>query len=279
MKAKIQNRAARLYAIAGAIVREALKQIDEAQLLQAASSLAYTTILSVIPLMAMSFAIFKAFGGMDKVLSLVEPFVLSNLAEGVSDEVIEKIRGFIANAHASALGIGGLLGLLFTSMSMLWSIERAINRVWRAQVSRSWFHRISTYWLFITLGPVCLGAALGFIATQPAFLGKLVGGVGLFCMGVAFFFCLYQFVPNVRVQWKYSLISALVTSSIWNIAQVSYTVYTRRVLTYDKIYGSLGAVPILLLWIYIAWVIVLAGAAFTAALQRRAHERVPKAAT
>ena len=101
------------------VFKDTLQNMKQAQLLQVASSLSYTTILSLIPLLAVSFAIFQAFGGLKTLNDTIEPFILSNLAEGVSDEVIAKIQGFINNAHASALGIGGLIGLIFTSMSML----------------------------------------------------------------------------------------------------------------------------------------------------------------
>lgn len=251
------------------ITQNTWKQIQNAQLLMVASSLAYTTILSVIPLLALSFAIFEAFGGMQKLLNTIQPFILSNLAEGASDEVIAIIQSFVKNAHASAIGAGGFLGLIFTSMSMLTSIENAINRVWQTKITRTWFQRFSTYWLFITLGPVAFSLALGIATSNEYPLARLLpSGTGTFVLTATGFFCIYKFIPNCPVRSKYAVISATITSIFWNLARIGYTIYTRKVLTYHKIYGSLGAVPILLLWIYIAWIVVLAGAALNAALQR-----------
>lgn len=252
---------------------ETWKQVQQAQLLQVASSLAYTTILSLIPLLAMSFAIFKAFGGMEKLLDTIQPFILSNLAEGTSDEVIGRLQEFIDKAHTRAVGAGGFLGLVLTSVTMLWSIEKSINKVWQARVTRSWFNRLATYWMFITLGPVALAFALGFVTSQEMPVASILpSGVAIFGVTVAVFYAIFKYVPNTRVYWKYALLSSVVTSAFWNIAREGYALYTRKVVTTSAIYGSLSAVPILLLWIYIVWVIILSGAAFTAALQKRIPE-------
>src|SRR4051794_41077077 len=97
------------------ISRETWIQMKEAQLLMAASSLAYTTILSIIPVLAVSFAVFQAFGGLDKVYDVVEPLILSNLSEGTGDQVIDNIHTFIQNTHANVVGAGGFIALVFTS--------------------------------------------------------------------------------------------------------------------------------------------------------------------
>lgn len=239
------------------VIQDTAAQIGQAQLLMAASSLAYTTILSIIPLLAMSFSIFKAFGGLQQLESKITPLILENLTEGASEEAIRRIHSFIENIHAGALGTGGLIGLIFTSMSLLFSAEKAINRVWAAPMQRGLFQRVSGYWLLLTLGPLGLSFALGASAVP----GALVS--------IAIFYSVYKWVPHRAVHWRSALIAAVVTSLAWNIARVGYAAYTTQVLTYSKIYGSLAAIPIILLWIYIMWVIILAGAALSAALQKR----------
>lgn len=254
------------------ILEDTWEQIKKSQLLMVASSLAYTTILSIIPLLAMSFAIFKAFGGMEKMFETIQPFILSNLAEGASDEVLGHIENFIAKAHASVVGVGGFLGLVFTSISMLSSVEKSINSVWGAKITRSWFQRLSSYWLFITLGPVAFSFVLGLAtSSETPLLRYLPGGAAIFLVTIAIFYALYKYVPNTAVSWRSAIISASVTAVFWNLASAAYTLYTRRAVSYSKIYGSLSAVPLLLLWIYIVWVIVLSGAALTAVLQRKLH--------
>ncbi|MBC7691375.1 MAG: YihY family inner membrane protein [Methylotenera sp.] len=253
------------------------KQIQEAQLPQAASSLAYTTILSLIPLIAVSFSIFKAFGGLEKLYGIIEPYIIENLTEGASDDAITAVRNIIGNLHGGTLGVGGLIGLIVTSMSMLNSIEHAINRVWKAPLSRSLFHRISIYWFFITLGPVAISVAIGAATSTEFPISKFIpDAFGIFVITIFFFYGIYKYVPNRKVHWIPAATAAFVTSLLWNLARMGYFLYTKRMMTYDKIYGSLGAIPILLLWIYIAWLVILTGAAFSAALQRRFELNVPE---
>lgn len=258
------------------LVKETWAQMRRAQLLLVASSLAYTTILSIIPMLAVSFAIFKAFGGLEKLYQTIEPFVLENLAEGSSDEVIATLRRFLSNAHTSAVGITGFIGLVLTSMSMLNSIERAFNQVWGAPMRRRWFQKIATYWMFITLGPLAGSIAVGFASGSNLPLTALMpDGTGMFILSILFFTSVFKWVPNCDVHWPHAMISALLTSVFLTLARMGYGVYSTRFISFNKIYGSLGAIPILLLWIYILWVIILGGAALSAALQHRLEERRP----
>jgi membrane protein len=258
------------------ILKDVWGQMKRAQLLLVASSLAYTTILSIVPMMAVSFAIFKAFGGMEKLYATIEPFILANLAEGSSAEVIKMLRRFIDNAHASAIGLTGFVALVFTSMSMLNSIENAINRVWGAPGRRRYFQRIATYWLFITLGPLAASVVVGMASGSSMPLSSLVpDGTGIFLLMVLFFTAIFKLVPNTEVHWPYALIAGIQTAVGIALAKAAYGLYTSRFVSYNKIYGSLGAVPILLLWIYIVWTIVLSGAALSAALQHRLEIRKP----
>ncbi len=246
-------------------------QIKQSQLLMVAASQAYVTILSIIPALALSFAVFQAFGGMQKLNSIIVPLILSNLAEGTSDEVVALLHKFIDNTHAAAIGVGGLVGLIFTTMSMLSNAEKAINQVWQTRITRGFLQRIATYWLFITLGPLALSIVIGFATSSSLPLMRFFpNGTGMFLISIGLFFCIYKWVPQAKVKSTYALISAVLTASCWNLARLGYSLYTEKVVTYNVVYGSLGAVPILLLWIYIIWIIILTGAAFTAALQKRA---------
>lgn len=265
----------------GSVLKDTLKdtfrQFKAAEISTAASSLAYTTILSIIPLLAVSFSIFKAFGGLDKLFGTLEPLIFENLAEGSDEKTLALIRSFIENIHAGALGVSGMVGLLITSMSMLASVEKSINRIWKTPMTRSLFHRISGYWFFITLGPIALSVAIGFATSLDLPLSRfLPSGVPFTFILLGIFYGVYRYVPHCKVSWKAAFIAALGTSVVWMITKMGYSVYVRNVVSYDKIYGSLGAIPILLLWIYVAWLVVLTGAAFSCSLQSRLHEQEPK---
>jgi membrane protein len=159
---------------------------------------------------------------------------------------------------------------------MLSSIEKAINRIWHAPVTRSLFNRIASYWLVITLGPVLAAVVLGFATSFNFPLQSLLpSGTGMIALGTVVFFAVYKWVPNARVSSAHAWIAAALASVAWNCARIAYTAYTKKILTYSKIYGSLSAIPLLLLWIYIVWIIVLAGAALTAALQKKLKLEIP----
>ncbi len=248
-----------------------LKELVDSQLLLVASSLAYTTILSIVPLLAVSFSIFYSFGGMEKALGIIEPFIIQNLTEGTSGEVMNTIRGFIENARSSTIGVSGMVALIITSMTMLSSIEKAFQKIWKTNIKRSLFQRVTTYWFFITLGPLSLSVLIGVLSSNKTSF-VLPSQIEGFFYAVLFFFAIYKWVPLCKVQGPPALISATIAASLWSIAKFIYSIYTHNVLTYSKIYGSLAAIPILLLWVYIAWIIVLSGASLTASLQRRWFE-------
>lgn len=262
------------------ILRDTGHQIMEAELPLVASSLAYTTLLSIVPALAVSFSVFQAFGGMDKLYALVEPLILENLAQSASSEATAFLRRFVNNAHAGAVGASGFLALLITALAMLNSIEKAINRVWKTRVHRHWFVRLSLYWLLISLGPVILGVFAGFAASFMkaadakdsgiAWIRQIIpSGTSLFLLVTVSSYLLYRFVPNRKVHWAPALTGAMTTGIGWNVARFGYNLYVRKFVSFNRIYGSLAAIPVLLLWIYIIWLIVLTGAALTAALQHR----------
>jgi membrane protein len=258
----------RLRSVTRDTLQDTIRKIREAEIATAASALAYTTILSIIPLLAVSFSIFKAFGGLDKLYGVIEPFIFENLAEGADEKTLGVFRSFVGNIHAGTLGVGGMIALLFTSMSMLASVEKGINKVWQARIRKSLFQRVTLYWFFLTLGPLGLSLAIGFATALNVPMRKVLpSGIPFFFILVGLFYGLYKYVPHRRVHWKAALISAVLTSFSWVMAKAVYGIYVKKVLSYNRIYGSLGAIPIFLLWVYVAWLVILCGAAFSASLQ------------
>lgn len=242
----------------------------EKQLFLVASSLAYTTLLSIIPLLAVSFALFHAFGGMEKLYDAIRPIIISNLAESSGDTAMETIEHFIGNIHAGALGISGLIGLFITSISMFSSAEKAINQIWNTEAARPLFQRIAYYWFFISLGPFGFAIILGVTSgTTLSWTKAIPSGFWGFLMIAALFFSIYKWVPHRKVNWTPPLIAGLVTALGWQLARFGYHIYVKNFVSYDKVYGALGAIPIFLLWIYIVWIIILSGAALAAILQKR----------
>lgn len=256
------------------VLKDTVRDFKEAEIPLSASSLAYTTILSIIPLIAVSFSIFKAFGGMDRLYDTIEPFIFENLAEGSDEKTLTALRSFVSNIHAGTLGVSGFVALLITSMSMLNSVEKTFSRIWKAPITRSAFQRLATYWFFITLGPIALSLGVGFATSANLPIKSVLpSGVGLFLTLIAIFFGMYKYIPCRMVHWRSALIAAFFTSFSWIIAKGLYSIYVKKVVTYDKIYGSLGAVPIFLLWIYVGWIVILGGASLSQSLQRRFEKK------
>ena len=252
------------------VIRDTLTQIRDAQLPMAASSLAYTTILSVIPLLAVSFSIFQAFGGLEQLSGIIEPIILENLAEGTGETTLAQIKQFLANIHTGALGATGFVGLIITSMSLMSSIEKTINKVWKTAIHRALFHRIATYWLIITLGPLSASLLIGYATSSGVgAMGYLPSGFGAFILTAAIFVSMNKWIQNKHVHWISASIGGAFTTFVWYTAKFAYAIYNQHVVTYSKIYGSLGAIPIFLVWIYVSWLVILSGAALSAVLQNR----------
>lgn len=252
------------------ILKDFWKEFREAQVALVAASLAYTTILSIVPFLAVSFSIFKAFKGLDKFFeNQLQPMIMENLAESAGTKAIESIQNFISNIHAGTLGVTGLIALIFTSMSMLSSAENAINRIWKTETKRPFFSRISSYWLFITAGPISLAAILGAAGLSDNRAKILPAGVGGFLVSLAFLASVYKFVPNQPVRWRAALAGGLMTAVAFALTKWGYGIYVRDFVSYNKIYGSLAAIPILILWIFICWAVILSGAAISASIQKR----------
>lgn len=266
------------------ILTDCVTRSREAQLPMVASSLAYTTLLSIVPVLALSFSIFQAFGGMERLYAAVEPMIVGSLAQGAGEETLRTLHNLIGRVHAGAVGAGGLIGLLVTCVTMLSGAEKAIHRVWNEELKRPWFNRMAAYWFFITLGPISLAVVVGLLTSTTKevsdtlpLIGNLLEflphGFSGFCLGSAFFYLIYKYVPSRVVHPKAAIAAALFATVGISIAKLTYAFYNKKVLTYSKLYGSLAAVPIFLVWIYILWWVVLMGAALSAAIQKRRELR------
>src|SRR4051812_14338944 len=177
-------------------LQDTVKIVREEQVAGAASALAYTTILSVIPLIAVCFSILKAFGGLDNLYGNIEPFIFENLAEGSDEKTLDVIRSFVEGIHPASLGIGGVVGLLITSISMLVSVEKTINKIWRTPLSRGLLKRVGIYWFFLTVAPLAFAVAIGAAMSLDIPLSKVLpSGTPMFFILIAAFYGMYRYLP------------------------------------------------------------------------------------
>jgi membrane protein len=191
---------------------------------------------------------------------------------------------------ASRLGAVGLVAVLMSAVALMVTIERTLGQIWRIDRQRPLAQRVLLYWSAITLGPLFLGASLAitsYVVTAsqdvvnvlPGIVRGLLDGVEFFLL-VACLSGLYFYVPNTRVQWRHALTAGFLVAGGIEIAKKLLAVYLIQFPTYSVIYGAFAAVPILLVWIYVTWVIVLLGAVIAASMPevRRQHLRQPEGA-
>jgi membrane protein len=243
-----------------------------------AAALTYSSLLALVPLLAIMFALLKGLG----VHNTMEPLLLKYLASG-SDEVVSNVLGYINNTNVGSLGAVGLITLLLTVLFLLSNIEKAFNSLWQVRENRSWFRKFADYFSVITFGPLFLLAAISmssslrsqtlvqWILEQP-WLGEAVImalEITPFVVIWAAFIFLYLFMPNTKVNFSAAAVGGVTAGTLWLISQWGYVSFQIGVGKYNAIYGTMAALPVFMIWMYIAWMIALAGGALSRAWQGR----------
>jgi membrane protein len=240
-----------------------------------AAALTYNTILSIVPMLAVGFALFKAFGGLKRLEEPLRNVVMENLAVGRAAEVGLWLDKFIQNISAGAIAGVGVLVLFYSAIGLLTNIEGTINRIWGIERGRPIFIRFAIYWCLVTLAPPLLGLSVSISARlqnsafATAVLGWLPFGLGKVvlaassALGVCVAFTLiYVIVPATKVRFKAAVLGGIVAGVLWSITKYVFIVISAGTLKYSAVYGALGVLPLLMLWIYVSWLIVLFGATF-----------------
>jgi membrane protein len=252
-----------------------------------ASSLTFTTTIALVPLFTVLLAVFTAFPMFAKFLGVLQKWLIESL---IPDSIARQVLGYLTQfaGKASRLGGVGLAVLFFTALALILTIDRTLNSIWRVRQPRPLGQRVLVYWAVMTLGPLLLAVSLSVtsyaLSASKGLVGVIPGGVQLlldtlqfvlFAWGMA---ALYHFVPNTRVRWGHAWAGGLFVSAGFEMAKSVLVLYLAKVPTYSVLYGAFATVPILLVWIYVGWVIVLLGAVITAYLpsllagvQRRAR--------
>jgi len=237
-----------------------------------AMSLVYTSLLSIVPLVAVSFSVLKGFG----VHNQVEPMLLELLAPlgERGGEITQRIIEFVDNTKAGVLGSMGLILLLFTVISLVQKIEHSFNYTWRVSEPRSFGQRFSDYLSAIFIGPILIFTAIGITAsiTGSTIIQQLVGveAIGVlvkilsrmvpYLLVIAAFAVIYIFVPNTKVKLKSALIGAAVAGVLWETTGWAFASFVVSSTKYTAIYSAFASLIIFMFWLYVSWVILLVGA-------------------
>ena len=238
-----------------------------------ASSLTFTTLIALVPLVTVMLAVFSAFPMFASFQTALEKYFLQALVpDGIARPVLSALTQFAAKA--ARLGGVGLGLLVMTALAMMLTIDRAMNAIWRVRRPRPIAKRVLVYWGGLTLGPLLLGISLSLtswvLTASQGFVGALPGGVamllnvvefGLLALGMA---ALYHYVPHTHVRWRHALAGGVFVAIGIEVAKRLLAWYVGTMPTISAVYGAFAAVPILLLWIYVGWLIVLWGAVIAA---------------
>ena len=243
-----------------------------------AAALTYMTMLSLVPALAVIFSLFTAFGGLRDAQGRVKNVVIQWLSVSHQDAVTEYLDKFVGSVHAGAIGGFGVLILMLTALGLLANIEKSFNDIWGLKANRSLLRRFQNYWPLLTLGPLLFGVSLTATASIESseaartLFAFFPGSRALLRLGPLLFVwvgfsLMYIIMPNTRVPVRYALIGGVVAGTMWEVAKQLYAVYASRAITYSAIYGSLGVVPLSIIWIYVSWLIALTGGLLTFASQ------------
>ena len=241
-----------------------------------AMGLVYTTILALVPLLAVSFSILKGFG----VHNQIEPMLL-NLLQPMGEksvEITEYIISFVDNTRADVLGALGLAFLLYTVVSLLQKIEKSFNYTWGVVELRSITRRFSDYLSLIVIGPVLLFSALGMTASlssmvyfqqileieSVSFILQLFARLVPYLLVITTFTFVYMLVPNIRVKFKSALIGGIAAGIFWQSTSWAFAAFVVNSVKYTAIYSTFASMIIFFIWIYMNWLILLIGCSITA---------------
>jgi membrane protein len=240
-----------------------------------ASSLTFTTSIALVPFFTVALAIFTAFPMFAKLQGTLQIWLVESL---IPDNIARQVLGYLTQftRQASRLGVAGLAVLVVTAIALVLTIDRTLNNIWRVRKPRPFGQRVLIYWAAVTLGPLLLAASLAatsyllpFVrngaAAPAALLQFLVDTLEFVCLAGSLA-ALYHYMPNTFVKWAHAWVGGGFVAVGIAAAKKLLTVYLGLVPTYSAVYGAFATLPILLVWIYLAWIIVLMGAVITAYL-------------
>ena len=266
------------------LMRFALRRLKEERLPEVAASLTFTTALALVPVLTIAFAIFTTFPLFTTFRdSLDAYFVQILMPKGISNTILDYLSQFAAKA--SRLSVFGAVFLIVTAIMMFGTVDRTLNQIWRVKTSRPFLQRMIIYWAIMTLGPLLLGASLSFaselspitglLGREIPFLRTLLLVLVSLSLSTLAFSLLYLTVPNRTVDWRDAAIGGLVAATAFEITRRLFTFFIVQgpSSSYKVVYGALAAVPIFLIWVYLFWLITLAGAVIAAALPVVKYER------
>lgn len=241
-------------------------------LLRVASALSYTSLLALVPLFAIGFAIFGAFPMFAEYREQLQNLIIENFLPGMGSEINNYFNDFIsASAKLTTIGV---VGIAVTAIMLLSTIENTFNFIFKVRQPRRFTTKITLYWTIITLGPLLLGTAFslrGYLFAIKNMMGDQVSSIGFAISSmtptfitIVLLISVYMLVPNKKVSFKGALFGSVITAFLFFVLRIVFSMMFLNSATYKTLYGAMAAVPILLVWMYMSWAVVIFGAVLTA---------------
>jgi membrane protein len=257
-----------------AVLDFAARRAREMRLPQVAGSLTFTTVLALVPLLAVALSIFASYPMFADLRSALERNFIRELLPEQYAGVLARYLDLFAT-KATQLTVVGLGFVVVTAIAMIWTVDRTLNELWLVRQQRPLAQRLAVYWALITIGPLLVAGSLaatsylvsmsnGLVQQLPGVVRAAVDYLPLLVSGFAYA-ALYVVVPNRRVQWRDALIGGFAAAVVGELIKDGFAAYVRAG-TVTTIYGAFAAVPLFLMWVYLSWLTVLLGAAIAATI-------------
>lgn len=265
------------------IIGFAIRRFYQEKRLLWAASLTFTTMFALVPLLSVLFFVFNVFGDLSELKNLIQPYIYKLIAPGAQQDALNVLNDLVEHVDFKTIGIFSSTTVIVTVFLLLFEIECSLNEIWLIRKRVSLLSRAALYWVTLTVGPLLVAVSLFIIVSLQSY--KLVRSLEFFIepQMVAYvsygliwiaFTALYYFMPGTKVKLTSALFGGIVAGTIWKVAGLLFSLYTSKFLFYyPKIYGSLAAVPIFMLWIFFCWVVFLLGAEITYLHQHRRFYR------
>jgi len=248
------------------------ERIDQDNMTTLAGNLAYVSLLSLVPFVAVVFALFAAFPMFSDVSIQLRHFIFANFMPATGDIIQRYIEQFVANS--SKMTAVGACGLIVTALLLMYAVDSALNTIWRSKRVRPKIYSFAVYWMILTLGPLLAGATLAIssyllsLRWVSGFDSLIDNVLRIFPLLLSWlsFWLLYSIVPTTRVPARDALVGSLVAALLFELGKKGFPLYITMFPSYQLIYGVLAVIPILFVWVYWTWCIVLLGAEITVTL-------------
>jgi len=251
------------------------RRVKREQIQVVAGYLSYVCLMSLVPLMVVMLSVMTAFPLFAELQESIEQFVYKNFVPAAGDVVQHYLSGFVDNA--SKMSAVAISFLFVAALLLISSIDSTFNKIWRVNDKRRTITSFAMYWMVLTLGPILVGASIALSSYLVSIVSvdeyDVLGLFDIFLRmlplisSIIAFVILYMAVPNKAVPFKYAISGAFVAGVLFELAKKAFALYIAAFPSYQVIYGALATIPIIFLWVYVSWLIVLTGALITVSLQ------------